>query len=66
LEGPKDNRSTGGHGNQHVRLRSAQIDLLPMKRSARLDPEPRQTSLLMPESQAGSPRPASSSFLIEL
>jgi hypothetical protein len=37
-----------------------------MKRSARLDPEPGQTLRLMPENQASSPRPASSSFLIEL
>src|SRR6478672_871857 len=27
LEGSKDSRSFGGHGNQHVRLRSAQISL---------------------------------------
>jgi hypothetical protein len=27
LEGSKDCRSVGGHGNQHVRLRSAQISL---------------------------------------
>src|SRR5215813_13900816 len=33
LEDPEDCRSAGGHGNQHVRLRGAQIT----KRSARLD-----------------------------
>ena len=27
LEGSKDCRSVGGHGNQHVRLRSAQVSL---------------------------------------
>jgi hypothetical protein len=27
LEGSKDCRSDGGHGNQHVRLRSAQVSL---------------------------------------
>ena len=27
LEGSKDSRSFGGHGNQHVRLRSAQVSL---------------------------------------
>ena len=27
LEGSKDYRSVGGHGNQHVRLRSAQVSL---------------------------------------
>jgi len=26
LENSEDRRSVGGHGNQHVRLRSAQID----------------------------------------
>jgi hypothetical protein len=27
LEGSKDCRSVGGHGNQHVRLRGAQVSL---------------------------------------
>jgi hypothetical protein len=33
LENSEDRRSVGRHGNQHVRLRSAQVE----KRSARLD-----------------------------
>jgi hypothetical protein len=35
LEDTEDCRSAGGHGNQHVRLRGAQVRLV--KRSARLD-----------------------------
>src|SRR5262249_51452686 len=44
LEDSEDRRSAGGHGNQHVRLRGAQIGA--PKRSARLAAicrEPRQT-----------------------
>jgi hypothetical protein len=45
LENSEDHRSAGGYGNQHVRLRGAQINV--PKRSARLDRrcfEPWQTS----------------------
>jgi hypothetical protein len=43
LEDSEDRRSAGGHGNQHVRLRCAQVTSS-TRRSARLDGEPRQTS----------------------
>jgi hypothetical protein len=50
LESSEDCRSTGGHGNQHVRLRSAQID-----RIAAICPAPQAVRLL--RAVAGVRRP---------
>jgi len=50
LESSEDCRSTGGHGNQHVRLRSAQID-----RIAAICPAPQAIRLL--RAVAGVRRP---------
>lgn len=47
LEGSKDFRSVGGHGNQHVRLRGAQVSLTGMTcpvQEAIFALEPRQAS----------------------